>query len=252
MSVSAFVAHFFLIALLTALTQLGGLAWLIALFFRRRFLAFALTYAALWASALVAAPLVERVPLPCFGATLRTQSLLYCVLNRHYVVPELRDVADDLATEMDRRFPGTVTLTLDGSHPAGDLPLLPHLSHVDGHQLDLAFFYTDADGTYLPGKTRSPLGYFAFERGPTDCPPAFATLRWDLAWLQPLFPDRRLDEARTRAALQILIADPRVSRIFLEPHLVRRLGLSSGKIRFQGCRAARHDDHIHIDLGRSR
>ncbi len=242
--------HLTLILLLTALTQIGGLAWLAALVFRRRLLAFTLAYAALWGAAYVTAPLFGREPLPCFGTPLRSQSVLYCVLNRHYVAPDLRLLAEDLARDMDARFPGTVTLTLDGGFPFGRLPLLPHLSHRDGRKLDLAFWYEDPGGTYLPGKTRSPVGYFAFEQGPTDCPAASPTLRWDLEWLQPLFPDRRLDEARTRAALEILIADPRVFRMFVEPHLVRRLGLASPKLRFQGCRAARHDDHIHIELAR--
>lgn len=240
--------HLLLLGILTLLTQLGGLAWLVALAFKRRLSVFLVTYATLWAFASVATAFANRIPLPCTGSPLRAQSLLYCVLNRHYVVPELHDLAVDLATEMDRRFPGTVTLTLDGSHPYGTSPLLPHLSHREGRHLDLAFYYTDATGTYLPGHTRSPIGYFAFEDGETDCPPAFPTLRWDLNWLQPLFPNRPLEPERTRAALEILVNDPRVSRIFVEPHLVRHLGLSSPKLRFQGCRAARHDDHIHIEL----
>lgn len=235
-------------AVLTILTQLGGLAWFVALFFRRRLLAFALTYTAFWASAMMAAPLADRVPLPCTGEPLRSQSLFYCILNRHYVAPEVYDLATDLAVEMDRRFPGTVTLTLDGSLPFGTQPLLPHLSHKNGYQLDIAFYYTDAQENYLPGETRSPIGYFAFEEGPTDCSPTFPTLRWDLDWLQPLFPARRLEPNRTKAAVEFLIADPRVSRIFLEPHLARSLGLSSPKLRFQGCHAARHDDHIHLDV----
>jgi hypothetical protein len=39
-----------------------------------------------------------------------------------------------------------------------------------------------------------------------------------------------------------------VAKIFVEPPLAAQLGLSDPKIRFQGCRAARHDDHIHIQL----
>ena len=35
--------------------------------------------------------------------------------------------------------------------------------------------------------------------------------------------------------------------LLLEPHLKTRLKLEKyDKIRFQGCRAARHDDHIHV------
>lgn len=245
-----FVLHMLLIGVLTIVTQIGGVAWLIALAFKRRLAVFLTAYALLWTAALGTSVFAERVPLPCTGGPLRAQSVMYCVLNRHYVTPELRDLAMDLAVEMDRRFPGTITLTLDGSHPFGNAPLLPHLSHNSGHQLDLALYYMNTDGTYLPGRTRSPIGYFAFENGPTDCQSTFPTLRWDLDWLQPLFPNRPLEPERTRAAVEFLIRDSRVSRIFLEPHLARSLGLSSPKLRFQGCHAARHDDHIHFDIKR--
>jgi hypothetical protein len=48
------------------------------------------------------------------------------------------------------------------------------------------------------------------------------------------------------AALRTLTADPRIGKIFIEPHLKQRFAPSEAKIRFQGCRAARHDDHIHL------
>ncbi|MDG1408954.1 MAG: hypothetical protein P8Q50_14385 [Octadecabacter sp.] len=44
------------------------------------------------------------------------------------------------------------------------------------------------------------------------------------------------------------ISDQRVGKIFIEPHLAQTLGLNDPKVRFQGCRAARHDDQIHIQL----
>ncbi|WP_354001959.1 hypothetical protein [Stagnihabitans tardus] len=157
-------------------------------------------------------------------------------------------MAQDLAQHMEAQFPGTVTLTLDGSFPLFDgVPLLPHLSHDDGEKLDLAYYYEGAEG-YVPGRTRSPLGYFAFEQGPTDCPPRRLTLRWDLDWLQGLFPDLALDRTRTAEALRVLGQDPRLGRIFVEPHLRESLSVGGARFGFQGCRAARHDDHIHIQL----
>ena len=56
------------------------------------------------------------------------------------------------------------------------------------------------------------------------------------------------DLARTRFLLAHLARDRRVSKIFVEPHLKARMGLDAAKIRFQGCRAARRDDHIHVQL----
>ena len=41
---------------------------------------------------------------------------------------------------------------------------------------------------------------------------------------------------------------PDIGKDFIEPHLAKRLGATTSKIRFQGCKAARHDDHIHVQL----
>ena len=241
--------HVALIVALTALTQVGGLAWLAALYVQRRWIAFPLVYVALSLMAMVTAPVFGRVPVSCFrDGPLQVQGVLYCAMNRTYVAPEVLRTAEDLARHMAAVHPGTVTLVLDAGFPFLDgFPLLPHLSHGDGRQIDLAFWYK-ARGTYLPGVTRSPLGYFAFEAGLTACSPVWATLRWDMAWLQPLWPGYDLDTERMRTALDWLSEDARVTRVFLEPHLRKRLGVTGDKFRFQGCRAARHDDHIHFQL----
>ena len=209
-----------------------------------------LTLYGMLVAVLTFAPIGERVPLPCGGEVLRSQSVVYCALMRNFVTPEMKDVAEDAAARVAAEFPGTVTLTLDGNLPFGEgVPLIPHLSHDDGEKLDFAYYFTDAEGRYLPGKTRSWIGYWAFETDGTDCPAAGGwSMRWDMGWLQGLWPDRRLDEARTRALILALAGDPRVSKIFVEPSLARRLQVSGPKIRFQGCRAARHDDHIHVEL----
>lgn len=240
--------HAVVILALTALTQLGGIAWLVSLAFRWRLPAFLVAYAALSALAVWTAPVFGRVPLSCAGdGPLRVQGWLYCALNRNYVAPELAAALADAATEMDRRFPGTETLVLDANFPfLAGFPLLPHLSHDDGRKADLAFYYQD-EGGYLPGATRSPIGYFAFEEGAEACPVS-GWLRWDLRWLQPFWPSYGFDEVRTRHLLATLAADGRIGKLLIEPHLRTRLGLPGGKIRFQGCHAARHDDHVHVQL----
>jgi hypothetical protein len=241
--------HGLIILGLTALTQLGGLAWLVALRFRRRLVAFVVIYAALWGAAQVAAPVFGRVPVPCFGEVLRAQSWVYCGLMRNFVTPDLLAVAEDASTKVAVEFPGTVTLALDGSFPFGDgIPLLPHLSHDDGRKLDFAFFYSDAKG-YVAGRTDSPLGYFAFlHLGEDTCRPVWATLRWDMDWFRPLNRGLALEPERTRALINALLADPRVEKIFVEPPVAETLSVVGDKLRFQGCRAARHDDHLHIQL----
>lgn len=244
------ILHGILIVLLTLLSQLGGLAWIVALFFRRRIPAFLIAYAVLSVSTVWLAPHVSgRVALSCFSdGPLKVQSWLYCALNRNYVSPGMKRLLNDLAAASDKAFPGTQTLVLDGNFPYLDgFPLIPHLSHDDGDKADIALYYRNADG-YQRGATRSPIGYFAFEQGPTDCPAEPFSLRWDLDYLQPLLRSLDLEPDRTRHVITWLISEPRVGKVFLEPHLASRLRVSGARLRFQGCRAARHDDHIHLQL----
>jgi len=48
--------------------------------------------------------------------------------------------------------------------------------------------------------------------------------------------------------LNALLAQAQTSKIFIEPHLKKRLELANKKLRFQGCKATRHDDHIHLQI----
>jgi hypothetical protein len=272
--IAALLAFF----VLTLATQVGGLIlvviWLIGRFafpqslqgWRRTSLMAALfvgLYAA--ASAFVVphwAALAGRVPLPCRAeADLKFEAAhpLYCALNRHYVDARLVSLLTNLSRAIDRAYPGTPTLFLDANLPFLDgFPLLPHLSHSDGRKLDIAFYYATPSGAYLPGGLRSPIGYWAFEQpdasDPSPCRGgSWLSLRWDMKALQLLYPDRPLEPERTRAALRWLVTEGQqfgVERIFVEPYLAARLGVSSPLLGFQGCRAARHDDHIHIQIKR--
>jgi hypothetical protein len=209
------------------------------------------------------AALGGRVPLPCSATSDRPFAAAhpaFCWLNRQYVDARLIALMTDLSRDVARQFPGTVTLFLDANLPfVNGFPLLPHLSHGDGRKLDIAYYYRDAAGSYLPERTRSPIGYWAFEQpgvGDTLSPcraGTWLTTRWDMEFLQSLFPDRPIDPERTRAALRWLATEGQqagVERIFIEPYLATRLGVSSPLLGFQGCRAARHDDHIHIQVKR--
>jgi hypothetical protein len=191
-----------------------------------------------------------RIALPCDErGPLRPQSTLYYWSNRHYVTPALHAAVLRIAAQLQRDDPRTVVRYLDGGFPLGGLPLLPHLSHADGRRLDLALLYRDA-GTPLP-RSRWPLGYFAYVApapGASACPPRWFDLRWDFGTLQPWLPIDVLDEARTRRLLQAALAERATGKVLLEPHLQQRLGLRHPKLRFQGCDAARHDDHLHLQL----
>ncbi|MCQ4632006.1 hypothetical protein GB927_018285 [Shinella sp. CPCC 100929] len=263
--------QFLIFVALTILTQIGGVAYLLALLAtrvlgKRRLAAtfglFILFYAAMAVTANFVAPTFGRVLLSCIPGergSVFVKSPIYCLLNRNYVTPPMRDLVTALAEDLDREFPGTATVALDGNFPFWDgFPLLPHLSHDDGKKLDLAFYYKTADGDFLNGATRSPIGYFAFEEPaagdeqPCKGRKDVITTRWNFAWLQPFFPAYGIEEQRTAFALRWLSTEGverfGLDKIFLEPHIKNALGLSSDTIRFQGCRAARHDDHIHIQI----
>ncbi|WP_370227424.1 hypothetical protein [Cognatishimia sp.] len=235
---------------LTLLTQIGGVLWLLSLVFRQKMLAFIALYAASLVVVPQVAPLLGRVQISCLEkSSLEFASPMYCLLHRNYVTPELKDVLTDTSQKTADAFPNTVTVVLDANFPFWDgFPLLPHLSHNDGEKVDLAYFYADEKGKFLNRSTKSPIGYFAFEQGHTHCEPQWPTLRWDMEGIQSYFPTWPLEPRRNRFLIQTLMNDQRVSKIFVEPHLLEKLDLSHPKLRFQGCRAARHDDHIHFQL----
>lgn len=87
-----------------------------------------------------------RVPLPMTETNhLQPLNILTYFLNRHYVRPELKQTAFEVANQMNKKFPGTITNYLDANFPFNDkFPLIPHLSHNDGKKLDLSFCYRDA------------------------------------------------------------------------------------------------------------
>lgn len=274
-SATAVALGLLLVALLTLLTQIGGLLlWLAygigALLSRQRqrpskwptAVAFALLYSLSTLFVVpMTAPFFGRVALNCISDgrhPYEANSLFYCALNRHYATPRLKGVIEETSAEMSRMHRGSVIGYLDAGFPFDvGLPMLPHLSHHDGRKLDLAFFYKGG-----PEKQPVPkaglwfLGYWAFapawklpyaDRGsPND-----GFLRWRFDRLQGLFEDYELDRERTGDLIRLLGSGPAskdVRRIFLEPYLKGPLGLTGGKVRFAGWNAARHDDHIHFEV----
>ncbi len=116
-----FVGHGMIVLFLTALTQIGGLAWLLALFFRRRVLAFVAAYVALAGAALLIAPQFGRVAVTCWrDGPLQVQSWSYCLANRTYLAPELLSALEDAAEDVAAQYPGTVTQLLDAGFPFGN------------------------------------------------------------------------------------------------------------------------------------
>ncbi|MBI1685646.1 hypothetical protein [Caulobacter hibisci] len=256
---------------LTVLTQVGGLillltAWVARL--RRWPVGLSLlTFLAVYglATAVVVPPLAKlggRDRLPCLvgkGETYGAVNPLLCMLNRNYARPEARTALAALAGHMAEAYPATVTRYLDAGFPFFDgFPLPPHLSHRDGLKVDLAYLYRERSGAPVSDGTASPIGYWAYE-GPKsgEARPCAgyrrANLRWDFDVLQPL-ATRRADPVRTAEMLRWLTTEGRafgVKKILLEPHLKARWAPDVDMIRFQGCRAARHDDHLHLELSKA-
>ena len=158
---------------------------------------------------------------------------------------------------MSEKFPGTTVNYLDANFPFIDhFPLFPHLSHNDGRKLDLAFFYddkADMDSNECP----SFIGYGVSEDPlPGEENTAVFCARkgyWQYSFLTAVVPqgnkaDFTFDAERTGALINLLASSEGIGKIFIEPHLKQRLRLKSAKIRFHGCQAVRHDDHIHVQL----
>ena len=267
--------------ILTGLTQVGGVVYLPCRWLShaagrrlgfgavRRCLATAAGFCVLYlvVSMFVLPPVATalgRSPLPCSVETDRPVAplnRLVCVLNRHYASAGVHTLLDQLAVRLNEAYPGTVVVYLDASFAFLDgFAMPPHLSHDDGDKIDLAFFYADSQGRYQPIAAPSPLGYWGFEEprpgDPTPCARRsdLATLRWDMAFFKPMLSPLQLDEKRTGLMLRWLNENAEllsVEMMLLEPHLTKRFGLKGPTIRFQGCRPARHDDHVHIAVARA-
>jgi hypothetical protein len=255
---------------LTLVTQIGGIAYLIGLagaalmskrssFTSQSLIGLLIATPIYLAMTLFLVPplaaAMGRVRLPCETRSQEAvvaATRLTCLLNRSYVRPEMRDLIMALGVETGKRFPGSQITTLEGNFPFADgFPLMPHLSHRDGKKLDIAFFYRTPDKAIAHGSP-SRIGYFVYEQPrpgeQTPCAGRFTPLRWDLGVFQPKPPVWQVDDERTGWMVKWLKEHPQVSKVLIEPHLADRLNAAGGKVRFQGCHAARHDDHIHLEV----
>jgi len=262
--------------LLTIATQIGGVIYLISLSTHRiiekkvskvwiaasaKVGAFALLYIAstLFLVPLLAEPL-GRVPLPIFEkGHLKPATIWTCLLNRNYVRPTLKEVVIQVADDLYKQHTGTTINYLDANFPFIDkFPLLPHLSHNDGKKLDLSFQYDDAKTGVIESNVPSPIGYGVCEeptKGEIDFPEVCSKKGfWQYNLLRNLLVSQKektkfvFNKERTKDMINYFVSQDRIGIIFLEPHLKARLKLTSGKIRFHGCHAVRHDDHLHIQL----
>ncbi len=260
---------------LTMLTQIGGLVLIIFLLIYKKittpfaqlwkrytinFLFFLSLYAI--ATFVIVPPLAKlsgRVPLPLLEyQNVRPANKLTCFLNRNYVKEELKEIILVTAQQINKEYPGTVINYLDASFPFIDnFPLFPLLSHNDGKKLDLSFMYQNALTGAKTNEVPSFTGYGVCE-GPKvgeENIPEYCRENnyWQYSLIQKITPQSNkskydFDEKGTKRLIQLLVAKRKVGKIFIEPHLKKRMGLNQNKIRFHGCGAVRHDDHIHLEL----
>jgi hypothetical protein len=262
------------VLILTVLTQIGGIVLLLSfLTFRsidkriaqrwQRSIVKVLSFAALYLFfTFLIVPLIAesfgRVPMPVLTKNnVKPANLLTCLMNRNYVRPELRRITYSVAKSLSAKYPGAQLNYLDANFPfINRFPLLPHLSHSDGKKLDISFQYNNVNGE-ITNDVPSFIGYGICEepRGgevnkPAECS---RTGNWQYNILRKFVPQKNkkhfsFDEQRTKDLLAGFMREKNIEKIFIEPHLKTRLGLMGEKIRFHGCQAVRHDDHIHVQL----
>ena len=266
---------FILVVLLTVLTQVGGIVFLISILTfgiidkklgKRwtRVTAKVLSFATLYLIfVFLVVPLTAqpfgRVPLPIFeDRNLKPGNIWTCLLNRHYVRPQLREMTFKVGDILNKKYHGATINYLDANFPYLDnFPLLPHLSHNDGKKLDLSFQYKDSKSGQITNEIPSLIGYGICEEpenGEEDMPESCEKKgHWQYNLLHDIVPQGMkdkfiFDDKRTRDLVNSFASLVGTGKIFIEPHLKARLGLTSSKIRFHGCQAVRHDDHIHVQL----
>lgn len=250
------------IVILTIVTQIGGIIYILAiLFFRKngfkKWSAFMILY-------LVSTFLIVPYVAPIFGRekiktndTIKIHMLFTSLTNRNYVIPEVNNVLINVSDKLLKKYPAIEIHCLDANFPFFDgFPLLPHLSHKDGKKLDISLFYENDKGQLINEKpSRSGYGVFVNpEKGEYDQ----ITVCKNKGYWQYDFPkyltfgtkhtELNFSEKSTKSFVQFLTQESSVSKIFIEPHLRDRMNLNHLKIRYHGCRAVRHDDHIHIQV----
>ena len=267
-----------IVGLLTLFTQVGGVIYLLCLpLFHviKKFTSGWKKGFAQWScfvviyslfTFLIVPPLAKwqsgRVPMPIWNhPNLKPHNFFYyCFLNHHYVRPTLKSAAENVANVLAKKYPGTVLCYLDANFPFfNGYPLEPHFSHRDGKKLDISLHW-------IKSKTGQPMfgnpSFYGYGACASPLPGEYDTANHcgnDGNWFRrvetigaELFYNTNnfeLDSERTREMIRLFAEQKTVGKILLEPHLKTRLNLTQyGKIRFQGCKAARHDAHIHVQL----
>lgn len=256
--------RFIVFVVLTILTQIGGVAYILSIWLSKKWhskfklkslVVFTVVYLAF---TFIVTPLLA----PLFGRekvknskAIQPSNYMTIFLNRNYVRPEMNNLLQEVANDLKDT---NITIHyLDANFPfINKFPLLPHLSHNDGKKIDLSFIYQTSDGK-ISSKQKARSGYGVFEEAKTT---EFNQVRKCLknGYFQYDYPkyltlgeintDLVFSERGTKIVINSILKQSSLEKIFIEPHLKQRLNLTNAKIRYHGCRAVRHDDHIHIQI----
>jgi len=246
------------IILLTALTQVGGIIWIFAtivslILNKKKRIIFPLLY--LICNLLIIPPIASRYgreKLPTFNSSIKPRNIIYSLLFRNYVSNKLNNVLIESSKKLTKD--NIIITYLDANFPfINGFPLLPHRSHDDGNKIDISFMYKTTDqlstnkkpsfsgyGKYVKEENHASnscleKGYWQYDF------PKYLTLG--------IIDNLEFDAKKTKKIIITFLAQNDTEKIFIEPYLKENLGLNNyTKIRFHGCKAVRHDDHIHLQV----
>ncbi|MPQ47793.1 hypothetical protein GCQ56_12350 [Marinifilum sp. N1E240] len=261
-----YLGRAFLFVVLTVVSQVGGLVYFLSAILSNRirvrfsgkgFLIFIMLY-------VLTTFLIIPYTAPFFGrekiknnSHLQAANYLSIFLNRNYVTPETNVFLQNISNHLDKANSDVHARYLDACFPFfKGFPLLPHLSHKDGCKIDFSLVYEDEDRKVVnKGKSRS--GYGVFEDAKdnefnqcSDCLqkgyfqydyPKYLTLG-------KINSELKFSKKGTKELIDAILSQKVLSKMFIEPHLKNRMNLSDSRIRFHGCGAVRHDDHIHVQI----
>jgi hypothetical protein len=258
------IKHLFLFFILTVITQIGGIVYLVFVFLNKRLQLESKVKSVLLFLGLYLFVVFIIVPFtaPFFGReqvlhqqNIKPTNYLTVLLNRNYVKPTLNKLLQKTANELKNT--GIEIRYLDANFPfINKFPLFPHLSHHDGRKIDLSFVYQDTSGN-ITTKQKSNSGYGVFEApNNSEINQIVNCLNkgyWQYSYAKymtfgSINSDLVLSKKGTKKLIQSLLKQSEIQKIFMEPHLKQRLHLTNKKIRYHGCQAVRHDDHIHLQI----
>lgn len=260
------ILHFLITVFLTVITQIGGVIYFMSIVIIRekspnyrlkRLAIFSLVY-------LIATIMLIPIIAPLFGREkinkhnlVEARTFMTDLMNRNYVRSELNESLQSIAKGINNKYPEMKLVYLDANFPfINKFPLLPHLSHNDGKKIDISLMYTDENGK-LTNKKPSVSGYGVYE-DPNNSEYNQIKKCLEKGNWQYDFPkyltfgtinsNLKFSEKATRELIQEILKQPSTGKLFIEPHLKTRMKLTNPKIRYHGCQAVRHDDHIHFQL----